>query len=260
MHKYSELNINYRFFIDYIKCKQNWRDLKILDVGCKRGEIVSILRSAGCDCRGIDPQLRCDIPLSGLYRLPRSGIYPFEDGFFDIVISNQLFEHINDIDTAIAQMDRVLKHGGIMYHHFPTSETLRDPHLKPYFFNVCIRLDMVPTDLLRKCLLLFIYFFEQDYNKNRISLTQWINDKLLHMSTRCFYRSYKTITAKFSSQYTVKNNEIGYIRYRILRLDPSWKKDLASLILRLPHRLVVFVFRRLSFSAVELQKNNQRRS
>ena len=39
----------------------------------------------------------------------------FEDETFDIVIANMLLHHVNDIDKAISEVNRVLKTGGIFY-------------------------------------------------------------------------------------------------------------------------------------------------
>jgi SAM-dependent methyltransferase len=54
--------------------------------------------------------------------------WPFEDEFFDLVMSNQVLEHVEDLEGFFAQQHRVLKPGGIAIHHFPTVESLVDPH------------------------------------------------------------------------------------------------------------------------------------
>lgn len=54
--------------------------------------------------------------------------WPFETGVFDGVISNQVLEHVEDLDRFFGQQQRVLKTGGIVAHHFPSAESLVDPH------------------------------------------------------------------------------------------------------------------------------------
>jgi len=55
---------------------------------------------------------------------------PFRDNFFDIIISNQVVEHVADFDSFFYELDRVLKVNGIQIHAYPTKEILIEPHLK----------------------------------------------------------------------------------------------------------------------------------
>ncbi len=54
--------------------------------------------------------------------------WPFEDAFFDLAMSNQVLEHVTDLEAFFAQQNRVLKPGGLAIHHFPAAESLIDPH------------------------------------------------------------------------------------------------------------------------------------
>ena len=45
---------------------------------------------------------------------------PFVDGYFDLVFSSNVLEHIERLDACLAEMKRVLAPGGIMIHSMPT--------------------------------------------------------------------------------------------------------------------------------------------
>jgi SAM-dependent methyltransferase len=54
---------------------------------------------------------------------------PFEDGSFDFVCSNQVIEHVEDLETTLDELARVTRRGGVGIHGFPVRETLVEPHL-----------------------------------------------------------------------------------------------------------------------------------
>lgn len=54
---------------------------------------------------------------------------PFEDHSFDLVLSNQVIEHVRDLDLLFAEICRVLAPGGVAVHFFPTREIWLEPHV-----------------------------------------------------------------------------------------------------------------------------------
>ena len=98
----------------------------ILDFGCGEGELVREGRAAGfqmfgCDFDAQGPNLS---PISTQpYRLP----YP--DNSFDVVVSNQVFEHVMDYDSALAELSRILKPDGSFLHMFPARARFIEPHV-----------------------------------------------------------------------------------------------------------------------------------
>lgn len=57
-----------------------------------------------------------------------SEAWPFDDGQFDFAISNQVIEHVSDLENFFQQQRRVLRNQGIAIHHFPSAESIVDPH------------------------------------------------------------------------------------------------------------------------------------
>jgi|GEM_PF-107219 len=97
----------------------------ILDVGCGDGTFARILFNGVTVDAGVDDdveriewaeRMRCydDLRTAKLERLP------FESGRFATVYGNHALEHISDIETALREIHRVLRPGGIFYMTVPT--------------------------------------------------------------------------------------------------------------------------------------------
>lgn len=109
----------------------------ILDFGCGAGNGVRDMREAGYDAFGCDVELHDDeagrgMRESGILRPITMVPYqvPFDDNQFDVLISNEVFEHVQDYDTAIREIHRMLKPGGISLHLFPARWMPVEPHVK----------------------------------------------------------------------------------------------------------------------------------
>jgi SAM-dependent methyltransferase len=55
--------------------------------------------------------------------------WPFEDGYFDIVVSNQVAEHLQDHNYFFSQNWRVLKKNGFSVHLFPVKNYIIEGHV-----------------------------------------------------------------------------------------------------------------------------------
>ena len=53
---------------------------------------------------------------------------PFPDNIFDVIVSINVFEHINDLPTALAECKRVLRPGALIFLHFPPFYSPWGPH------------------------------------------------------------------------------------------------------------------------------------
>lgn len=92
----------------------------ILDVGTGEGQVARALVDAGDTSRsvvGIDPfdgQVVAAVARGGGPVYARAGAdhLPFPDAHFDAVVACLVFEHIDAVDAAIAEVARVLQPGG----------------------------------------------------------------------------------------------------------------------------------------------------
>ena len=89
----------------------------VLDVGCGDGQISRALSARGVRVVGIDPahnQVSVAAARGGgpEYARAHAARLPFPDGSFDGAVACLVFEHIDEIDEAIAEVARVLRPEG----------------------------------------------------------------------------------------------------------------------------------------------------
>jgi SAM-dependent methyltransferase len=114
--------------------------LRVLDVGCGRGDTVAWLCARGFDAFGVDvdesylEQGRSYLDQTGYggtrLRVIAAGRYPFDDGAFDVVLSNQVLEHVADLDRFCAEVSRVSNPGARGQHVFPARWRPVEVHMR----------------------------------------------------------------------------------------------------------------------------------
>ncbi len=109
---------------------------RILDLGCGEGATVRALRSAGYDASGCDTVLRDtseaeEMIASGYVKQIPATPYrlPFDDAEFDLVLSDEVLEHVQNYEDFVAESHRVQKPGGMALHIFPGRWTPLEGHL-----------------------------------------------------------------------------------------------------------------------------------
>jgi SAM-dependent methyltransferase len=90
---------------------------RVLDDGCGIGTYVQKLSQVAGEVYGLDYER--ERVAEGARRLARPGLVcgagehlPFRDGCFDLVLSNEVIEHVQDDRQALAEMARVTRPGG----------------------------------------------------------------------------------------------------------------------------------------------------
>lgn len=104
---------------------------RILDTGCGLGMYVRAFRQFSDEVYGIDvdpdkiAQASCELP--NLQVAPAEQL-PFEDDFFDLVLSHEVWEHVNDDRAAAREAVRVLRLGGRLVVFVPNRLWLFETH------------------------------------------------------------------------------------------------------------------------------------
>jgi len=96
------------------------RPLRVLDIGCSYGNQLQILRVAGFEVLGVDTSPRVQAHLA------RVGV-PFEDsvekacgrGPFDLILLNEVLEHLPDFRTPLRAVRTALREDGIAWISVP---------------------------------------------------------------------------------------------------------------------------------------------
>jgi ubiquinone/menaquinone biosynthesis C-methylase UbiE len=94
----------------------NLKERNVLDVGCNIGYLLTDLSKSCKTATGVDIEPLESETLPG-FKFVRSDCHklPFEDKSFDLVISLGMLEHVDDYESAILEMKRVLSDGGYMF-------------------------------------------------------------------------------------------------------------------------------------------------
>jgi SAM-dependent methyltransferase len=206
----------------------------VLDYGCGSGEVIQEGRKAGLLIYGAEVfyeggNTRAEIEKQGwlgtVVREIKNGIIPFEDNFFDLVIRNQVFELVENLDAVLQEIDRVLKPGGTLLCLFPSKECIREGHcglpFVHWFFKQS-KLRFYYAVTLRKIGL--------GYFKGDKTASQWANDFLQWLDAFTHYRDRDTIFAGFRRYFAIFSLEHDYIAFRLNRHG----RTLLSCIFQLP--------------------------
>lgn len=95
-----------------------------LDVGCGGGILAEEFAAAGFSVSGIDPSensirtAKDHARQNGLdirYETGTAEKLPYPDNSFDVVYCCDVLEHVRDVNTAISEISRVLKSGGMFF-------------------------------------------------------------------------------------------------------------------------------------------------
>ncbi len=131
--------------------------IRVLDAGCGRGDLIAYLHNS---LSALRPDLQFEIygfdiswgtaqtneakarAAAGLQQaapghdwseritlLSPSSPWPYPDGFFHAIVSNQVLEHVADHGAFFAELNRTLAPGGFSAHLFPLKNYIYEGHL-----------------------------------------------------------------------------------------------------------------------------------
>jgi len=95
-------------FLDLLK---DHKKGKIIDLGCGKGALSRALKDLNWDITAIDvnPPELSDIPT---LKADLNKPLPFKDNTFDVVVSSEVIEHLENIHQFVREIHRILKPGG----------------------------------------------------------------------------------------------------------------------------------------------------
>jgi ubiquinone/menaquinone biosynthesis C-methylase UbiE len=154
----------FNFF--YPHMKDDNKDAKILDIGCRNGNLLKIFQDEGyINLYGIDvSQKALDLVPEGINTLLADiQNIPFENEFFDVVTATHVLEHCENPNDAVSEMIRVLKKGGLLFVEVPLENRKR-----PEAGHFCHFTET--SNVFKMFKTLFIIDFTEDYKLRKDSV------------------------------------------------------------------------------------------
>ena len=104
------------------------RNRDVLEVGCGTGLVLSRIKKFARSAQGIDlsPEMLERAKARGLtVQVGSATALPFEDAQFDVTCSFKVLAHVPEIETALGEMLRVTRPGGVVLAEFYNPHSLR---------------------------------------------------------------------------------------------------------------------------------------
>lgn len=244
---------NYGFCAQWVQAQsQALGDrVQVLDYGCGAGQIVTALRAEGIAAFGCDlfyeggdlsGLLEPALFDAGIIRRMEGAAIPFPSGSFDLVVSNQVMEHVADLDAVLAECCRVLRPGGAMLCVFPDRGVWREGHCGIPFLHWFPRQSRARVwyaAALRRLGL--------GYHTAGKTPLRWSRDFCAWLDDWTHYRSAAAIHAAFGARFhALTHIEDAWLRARLGRdlawVRRGWQRLLArklagmALVARAPRR------------------------
>ncbi len=197
------LNEKFLSLVRNLSTKKDKKDIKILDWGCGNGNLVKFLNDHGYDCYGLEivsnKKIKSQLDsnndknlIDKIFFISDDNITKFQSNYFDIVITNQVLEHMSNKNGFIEELKRILRIGGFSYNILPAKFRFIEVHLKMPFVH------WFPKNVYRKYMILFFNLFKFNH---------WAECKNLSFYQQVeYYYEYSTKKTFYSSANSLFNN------------------------------------------------------
>ena len=147
---------------------------------------------------------------------------------FDVVINNQVMEHVDDIDAALFEIHRVLKPGGTVLNLFPDKSVWREGHCGVPFLHWFPK-----QSTFRTYYALFwrsMGFGNFTEGKSRL---QWSREFCAWLDQWTVYRSYQEIAIAYSKYFSpIQHIEDHWLESRLGSMARPFPTHLKRLFVR----------------------------
>jgi len=224
----APMNVNHRYVLEFARrfaSESHNPQLRILDFGCGGGAVVQQGLEEGLDIWGADlfqehASDRSGASRSGLLGSRifeiREGLVPWPAEHFDLVISNQVFEHVADLVAVVHEIHRVLKPGGRLLAVVPHSHMIFEVHSRlpfVHWFSRRSRVRLWWSLAMCRCL---------NRNDKGRSAREWTQHSLAWIDEFCFYRTPREIDRTLAAGFEVHHLEHEYAVFR-RRYSRVWR-------------------------------------
>jgi len=226
---------NYEFCAEWVSKQTPKKNIRVLDYGCGSGEIVKKLRQKNINAFGCDvfyeggnySSLVDNILIeSGIIKKMDGNAIPFDNVFFDVVINNQVMEHVENIDLVLNEIYRVMKPGGVILSLFPDKGVWREGHCGIPFLHWFPK-----KSLFRVYYASAFRILGFGYHKGNKPPLNWSRDFCEWLDNWTYYRTQSEIDISYNKYFrSIQNIESFWLQERLnkgqffLRILPESSK------------------------------------
>jgi len=133
----SSQQVTSEYYINYILQVAPESEIKVLDLGCGEGNSEAKFKAYphNINWYGLDieesPEVNSRTKTGEKFYTFNGINIPFADNYFDVIYSNQVFEHVRHPETLLQEINRVLKPGA----YFIGSVSYLEPYHSFSFWN-----------------------------------------------------------------------------------------------------------------------------
>lgn len=225
---------------------------RILDYGCGDGTVVEAGLANGFDFWGAETFFagghgtREAVAAKGLLGsrvrvIEPSGRIPYDDASFDLVVNNQVFEHVADLRAVLMELRRVLKSDGVLLSLFPSREVWREGHCGVPFAH-----RFASDSRLGGAYVLAMRCLGLGYHHGSKTRRQWASEFRQWLAEYTVYRSEVEIHRLFAECFEIEHAEIDHVTFRLRKRG---MRHLVKVAGRL-RTLTESTFKRLGFMVI----------
>jgi SAM-dependent methyltransferase len=213
----STMSLNYFYLLERAIASTSVSQPKILDFGSGQGQFISLALEHGIDVYGVDV---LGVEPSDRVKLIVENRIPFADSSFDVVVSNQVFEHIRHPKQFISEIHRVLKPGGTFIARFPDDMIWFEGHVGLYFVHW-----MPPGSRLLRAYLVLCHKLGLGYGRGIKRADDWADYVRELMITEVVYHDHRALRRWWLDIFgrQPEQLELDWILYR-LNASPGLRK------------------------------------
>jgi SAM-dependent methyltransferase len=232
------LHVNHNYLLHVAAAAAGGRqDFKILDFGCGAGEIVAEGRARGLSMYGTDLYTEAASPyrerarqrglLGDAIREIQDGRTGFPDAYFDFAISNQVFEHVENLEESLAELARVLKPGATIVCMFPSLEVIREGHIGIPLAHWFPKRSRSGRTWVKACRLAGLGYVKDP----SVQPDAWAANAVNWVDENTFYRPRRALARAFGRYFSVHFQEEDNVAFR---LRQRGRATSAGLVARAP--------------------------
>lgn len=220
----------------------------IHDSSTPKGYILDAIQDLGSDFPEINWSERIKL-------ISSKDAWPYKENFFDFIVSNQVFEHINNKKFTFSSIDKFLKNNGHSFHLAQVKECLWEFHIQKPFAH-----------WIRSEKMLYFYIYSINILKNPFNAFQAKNRTKLHslnetkfMLNQTSYASVKTLKNLAESSDLSSDFDTS-VFYYLIKLKKIFNRNAVSKFkyTALPatfNTFLLFFLKRISSVTLHLKKN-----